>query len=101
WAEHLQPLDVVGVSQGANRNPLGYSANLAPARFMGVPSIAYRLALVAAGDHAATFSLNQLGAWDFAAGHALVRAAGGVLVDARGESIVYPASGPSRPTRVF
>ena len=73
--------DALCLSQGANRNPVGYRRCVSPARFSSMPSIAYRLALVAAGDCAATVSLNHLSAWDYAAGHALLRGAGGVLVD--------------------
>jgi ADP-ribosyl-[dinitrogen reductase] hydrolase len=101
WPSELGSQDVVGLSQGANRNPVGYLACIAPARFVGVPSIAYRLALVAAGEHVATVSLNYLRAWDFAAGHALIRAAGGIVVDERGEPIAYPSSGSGSAARVF
>jgi ADP-ribosylglycohydrolase/fructose-1,6-bisphosphatase/inositol monophosphatase family enzyme len=101
WSEQLTPRDVVGLSQAGNRNPVGYLAGVAPARYVSCPSIAYRLALVAAGEHVATFSLNYLRPWDFAAGHALVRAAGGILVDEHGHEIVYASEGPSTPTQVF
>ena len=101
WPSELGQMDVVGLSQGANRNPVGYLACIAPARFVGVPSIAYRLALVAAGEHVATVSLNYLRAWDFAAGHALIRAAGGTVVDEHGDAITYPATGAGEASRVF
>jgi ADP-ribosylglycohydrolase/fructose-1,6-bisphosphatase/inositol monophosphatase family enzyme len=101
WPRELGSHDLIGLSQGANRNPVGYLRCIAPARFVGSPSIAYRLALVAAGEHVATLSLNYLSAWDFAAGHALVRAAGGILVDEHGQEIAYPSSGSGSPTRVF
>src|SRR6266851_7987662 len=81
WSDSLTSDDVLTLSQGSNRNPVGYLACSAPARCVGTPSIAYRLALVAAGDHTATLSLNYLSAWDYAAGHALIRAAGGTVVD--------------------
>jgi ADP-ribosylglycohydrolase len=54
-----------------------------------MPSIAYRLALVAAGEGDAAVSLHGPREWDFAAGHALLRAAGGDLVDEAGRSIRY------------
>src|SRR4029077_14570436 len=66
----LGPEDVVCLSQGANRNPVGYLACVSPARFVSLPSIAYRLALVATGDYAATASLNHLSAWDYPPAHA-------------------------------
>jgi ADP-ribosylglycohydrolase/fructose-1,6-bisphosphatase/inositol monophosphatase family enzyme len=101
WQSRLGPDDVVGMPQGANRNPVGYLACIAPARFISSPSIAYRLALVATGDFAATVSLNYLRAWDFAAGHALIRAAGGVVVDEHGQDVAYPAQGQGSASRVF
>ncbi|HEY2595222.1 MAG TPA: inositol monophosphatase family protein, partial [Chloroflexota bacterium] len=101
WSEQLTSCDVVGLSQAGNRNPVGYLSCVAPARYVSCPSIAYRLALVAVGEHVATFSLNYLRPWDFAAGHALVRAAGGILVDEHGQQIVYATDGPAKPTQVF
>jgi ADP-ribosylglycohydrolase/fructose-1,6-bisphosphatase/inositol monophosphatase family enzyme len=99
--ETLSAAHVVALSQGANRNPVGYGPCVAPARFVGLPSIAYRLALVAAGECAATLSLNPLSVWDYAAGHALVRGAGGVLVDANGVEVRYPWSDRSTTRRIF
>jgi ADP-ribosyl-[dinitrogen reductase] hydrolase len=93
--------DVVCLSQGANRNPLGYLECVFPARFVSLPSIAYRLALVAIGEYAATVSLNHLSAWDYAAGHALLRGAGGVLVDETGSEITYARDGYGMSRRVF
>jgi len=97
----LAPEDVVCLSQGANRNPVGYLACVSPARFVSLPSIAYRLALVATGEYAATVSLNHLSAWDYAAGHALLRGAGGVLTDEAGAEITYASDGRGRSRRVF
>jgi ADP-ribosylglycohydrolase/fructose-1,6-bisphosphatase/inositol monophosphatase family enzyme len=90
---------VIGVSQGGNRNPVGYAASCAPARFMSMPSIAYRLALVAVGEYAATVSLNELRPWDYMAGHALVHAVGGVVLDASGNELTYDDD--QRRARVF
>lgn len=101
WSERLNPDAVVGVSQAGNRNPVGYLPCVAPARYVSCPSIAYRLALVAAGDYVATVSLNYLRSWDFAAGHALVRAVGGTLVDEHGQEITYTDRTPDTTSRVF
>src|ERR1051326_6332399 len=38
WPEELEPHDVVGLSQGANRNPVGYLKCIEPARFVSSPS---------------------------------------------------------------
>jgi ADP-ribosyl-[dinitrogen reductase] hydrolase len=101
WADRLGTEEVVCLSLGANRNPVGNLAAVTPARFLGMPSIAYRLALVAVGECTAAVSLQHLSAWDFAAGHALVRAAGGVVVDEGGREISYAADGQSRCLRIF
>ena len=101
WERSLGPQDVVCLSQGATRNPVGYLECVSPARFVSLPSIAYRLALVATGDYAATVSLNHLSAWDYAAGHALLRGVGGVLVDDTGSEITYARDGRGMSRRVF
>ena len=54
-----------------------------------MPSIAYRLARVSAGDGDAGVSLVPVSAHDVAAGHALLIGAGGVLVDQDGIGITY------------
>jgi fructose-1,6-bisphosphatase/inositol monophosphatase family enzyme len=62
-------------------------------RAVSVPSLAYRLARVAAGDGAAAFSLRGPRSWDYAGAHALLRAVGGVLVDESGKEISYGTDG--------
>lgn len=61
----------------------------APGRFHAMPSIAYRLARVAAGDGVCGVSLYAVSAHDVVAGHALLRGAGGVLLDGSGAAIRY------------
>ena len=73
----------------------------APGQFFAMPSIAYRLARVACGDAAATCSLGGTQDWDYAAGHALLRGAGGVLVNARGEPVEYTPRGESFTSELF
>lgn len=46
-----------------------------------IGSIAYKLALIAAGSAHATFSLGPKNAWDIAAGVLLVKEAGGIVTD--------------------
>ncbi|MBI5513224.1 MAG: ADP-ribosylglycohydrolase family protein [Deltaproteobacteria bacterium] len=60
-----------------------------PARFRCVPSVAYRLALVAVGDAEAAVSTGGPTDWDVAGGHALLRGVGGDLVDSRGAPVRY------------
>jgi ADP-ribosylglycohydrolase/fructose-1,6-bisphosphatase/inositol monophosphatase family enzyme len=95
WPAALGRHDIVLLSQGADRKVAGNSAAVTPARFRAVPSIAYRLALAAAGEGAVAVSLHAPGDWDYAAGHALLRAVGGVLLNERGEEVTYPANGRS------
>jgi ADP-ribosylglycohydrolase/fructose-1,6-bisphosphatase/inositol monophosphatase family enzyme len=99
--ERLGPDDVVLLSGGADRDPEMNLRACAPARYRPVPSIAHRLALVAAGEAAATVSLFAPGSWDYAAGHALLRASGAVLLDDRGAPVAYEADGASRTPRAF
>lgn len=89
----LLPEHVVLVSQAADHRPAFNLEQAAPARYRGLPSIAYRLALVAAGEAEAAVSLAGPGWLDFAGGHALLRARGGEVTDAGGQPIRYPRAG--------
>ncbi|HVY18030.1 MAG TPA: inositol monophosphatase family protein [Rhodopila sp.] len=93
--------DVVFLNHGAWQRPVWNSTRCAPARFMPLPSIAYRLARVAVGDGIATVTLRPVNAHDIAAGHALLTAAGGVLVQEDGEPVRYDVDGASRPFACF
>lgn len=86
---------IVFVSQAAPRWPEANAALCAPARFIAMPSIAYRLARVAVGDGVAAVSLNGPEGLDYAAGDALLRAAGGVLLDEQGLPVRYTVDGRS------
>ena len=70
--EPLGADDVVAVSQDADRRVDYNLGTLKPARYLPMPSIAYRLALAAAGEVRAGLSLAPLRALDVAAGHALL-----------------------------
>lgn len=84
---------VVLLSQAADRKPAVNARLCAPRRYRGEPSIAYRLALAAAGEGAAAVSLNSPTDWDVAAGHALLLGAGGDLFRMDGAPVVYDAQG--------
>jgi ADP-ribosyl-[dinitrogen reductase] hydrolase len=99
--EMLSATDEVLVSSKGDRDPEGNLRCAAPARYRTVPSIAHRLALVAAGEGAATSSLYAPCAWDYGAGHALVNAAGGVLVDEHGKEVTYAEDGTSATARAY
>jgi len=58
-------------------------------RIQQVGSIAYKLALVAAGKADATFSLSPKNEWDIAAGVLLVSEAGGIVTNKQRETILF------------
>ncbi len=93
--------DVVFLNHGVWQRPVWNTIACAPARFMPLPSIAYRLARIAVGDGIATQTLRPVNALDIAAGHALLMAAGGVLVAEDGQPVTYNALGESRPSACF
>jgi ADP-ribosylglycohydrolase/fructose-1,6-bisphosphatase/inositol monophosphatase family enzyme len=97
----LDARHVVLVSSAGDRDSAGNLRCVAPARFRTVPSIAHRLALVAAGEAAAAVSLNWPGSWDYAAGQALLRGAGAVLVDEAGREVGYAEDGTSKCVCAF
>ncbi|HEY0424736.1 MAG TPA: inositol monophosphatase family protein [Rhodopila sp.] len=97
----LTGTDVVFLNHGAGQRPVWSSIACAPSRFTPLPSIAYRLARVAAGDGIATVTLRPVNAHDIAAGHALLVAAGGVLVAEDGRPVTYGKDGDSRPSACF
>jgi ADP-ribosylglycohydrolase/fructose-1,6-bisphosphatase/inositol monophosphatase family enzyme len=92
----LGPGDVVLVSSSGEKDPAGNLACVTPARFRTLPSIAHRLALVAAGEAAGAVSLHSPSVWDYGAGHALLRGAGAVLVDEQGREVSYGVPGDGR-----
>ena len=98
---HLVPGDVVLTSPAAAHWPLGHGRAVRPARFVALPSLAYRLARVAAGDATAAVSVEAPKAWNHAAGHALLRGAGGVLLDSEARPVTYGEAGESRVDGCF
>ena len=92
----LEPTGIVLHSHSADQKPEANASLTLPSRYRAVPSIAYRLALVAAGDACAAVSLNGPGAWDYGGGHALLRACGGEFVDQEGQPVTYTRDGRSR-----
>jgi myo-inositol-1(or 4)-monophosphatase len=65
-----------------------------------VNSVAYRLALVAAGRADATLSLSAKSEWDLAAGVLIVEEAGGVVTDHHGHSLRFNMPLPRFPSLV-
>jgi ADP-ribosyl-[dinitrogen reductase] hydrolase len=93
--------EVVFLSHHSPRRPMTNAGRVAPARFIPMPSIAYRMARVAAGDGVATASVSGPGDLDYAAGHALLRGAGGILVDETGAEVTYTRDGYSKVGHCF
>ncbi len=79
----------VMVSVGASNKPEINARLCAPADFVAMPSIAYRLARVAAGDGVAGVSVVPVSAHDDVAGHALLKGAGGALLNQEGHPVTY------------
>jgi ADP-ribosyl-[dinitrogen reductase] hydrolase len=68
--------EIVALSYVASQLPASNALLVEPARFIAMPSIAYRLALAACGEAVAAVALNPLRAWDFAAGMRFCRGRG-------------------------
>ncbi len=91
----LVPGALVWANASSALRPGTYARAVRPARYVAMPSIAYRLARVAAGDGAAAMTSHGVNEYDIAAGAALIRGAGGVLLDAAGAELVL-AGDPTR-----
>ncbi|MCY1307728.1 hypothetical protein D9M70_576820 [compost metagenome] len=85
----LSPGSQVLVSTAAANKPELNAELCAPAEFIPMPSIAYRLAHVAAGDAVAGASLVPVSAHDVVGAHALLIGARGALLDQDGLPITY------------
>ena len=97
----LDRYSMVLLSQKADRNPAASQRCVAPGRFLALPSIAYRLALVGAGEGVVAVSTHGPVGWDYAGGHAIVVGAGGVFVNESGGPIVYSSTGQSQASSCF
>ncbi|MEL6182018.1 MAG: inositol monophosphatase family protein, partial [Myxococcota bacterium] len=93
WTTTLTAQTIVVVSHLADTRAVANGLCVHPARYQTIPGIAYRLALVAAGDGEAAVSIGGSRSFDVAAGDALLRAQGGVLLDRNGAPIVYTREG--------
>lgn len=95
WPNRITEESTVLVSTYSDYKIELNSRALYPLRFRGTTSIAYRLAMLALGEADATISLNSPRAWDYAAGHALLKGGGARLADAHGETMRYDDDGRS------
>ncbi len=78
----------------------GWLVRMGKADFAYRNSIAYRMALVAAGTFDAAISLAEKSDWDVAAADLLVREAGGRVSDADGRPLVYAGPEHRHPSVV-
>jgi myo-inositol-1(or 4)-monophosphatase len=69
----------------------------APCEIRPCGSVAYKMALVAAGQVDGTWTLVPKSEWDVAAGTALVRAAGGSVIHADGAEPAFNQPSPTHP----
>jgi len=94
WPEEVRAHQVALISHQADiKNTLANARAVAPMRYITLPSIAWRMALVAAGEGDVTVSLGGPESWDLAAGHALLLGAGGLLLNRRGGELHYNSQG--------
>ncbi|HZE59096.1 MAG TPA: inositol monophosphatase family protein [Burkholderiales bacterium] len=99
--DELKPGSLVWATASSALRPQTWARAASPARYVAMPSIAYRLARVAAGDGIATGSTHSVNEYDIAAGMALVRAAGGVALDAQGNEIALEGNSERRVSGCF
>lgn len=101
WPARLTAEHVILISPHADHKVAANLEWVAPARFRGLASLAYRLALTAAGEAEVGASIIGPASWDFAAGHALLRGVGSDLWDSSGERVRYDRGGRSNPGSCF
>src|SRR5688500_9465895 len=97
----LAPGELAWATASSAHKPATWSRAVAPARYVAMPSIAYRMARIACGDGIATVSTHSVQEYDIAAGMALIVAAKGVVLDAQGRDVVLSGNTTARVTGLF
>ncbi len=82
-----EPFTVAGPRQLIDATPRDWHRRLTTVPY--IPSLAYRLAMVAAGDLDASYVRANSHDWDLAAADLMVREAGGQVLDRAGEPLRY------------
>jgi ADP-ribosylglycohydrolase/fructose-1,6-bisphosphatase/inositol monophosphatase family enzyme len=100
-SETLAPGKFVWATASSAQKPETWSRAVTPGRYIAMPSVAYRLARIAAGDGIATVSIHSVNEYDIAAGMALIAAAGGVSLDAQGAGIRLEGNSTRRVSGCF
>ncbi|MCX7835014.1 MAG: hypothetical protein N2450_02940 [bacterium] len=80
-------------SLGADKKPSCNLELIQPSRFRCLPSIAYRLALVAVNEADIAISINSPNTWDIAAGHAILLGVGYEITNEYCQKIRYTPQG--------
>lgn len=93
--------DIVLVELGALERPSINAELVAPARFIGLASLADHLTPVAVGDGITAVSLAHSVGWDYAAGQPPLRAVGGIRVNQESTGIAHMPDSESRCVRGF
>jgi ADP-ribosyl-[dinitrogen reductase] hydrolase len=101
WPTKLLSRHTILVSHYADSRPEANAAACDPARYMPIPGIAYRLALCAAGEGVAAVGLSKPRDFDYAAGHALLRASQAVVLDERAQPVEYSPAQTNSVTKCF
>lgn len=99
--KRLERGEFVWATASSELRPESWARAVAPARYIAMPSVAYRLARIAAGDGVATASIHGVNEYDIAAGAALIGAAGGTVLDASGREIAFFGAPDSRVSGCF
>jgi ADP-ribosylglycohydrolase/fructose-1,6-bisphosphatase/inositol monophosphatase family enzyme len=100
-SQSVQQGRLVWATASSAFKPETWSRAVQPARYVAMPSIAYRMARVAAGDGVATVSTHSVNEYDIAAGMALIGAAGGVSLDREGKAIRLKGNSTRRVSGCF
>ena len=101
WPAKLSSRHTILVSHYADSRPEANAAACDPARYMPIPGIAYRLALCAVGEGVAAVGISKPRDFDYAAGHALLRASGAVILDEQARPVVYSPQQTNRVSMCF
>ena len=86
--------EIAGAKQFVDKVPVNWREKIQ--RVGHIPSLAYRLAMIAQGSLDAIFVKPQAHDWDLAAADLIVREAGGQVLDAQGKPPVYGGADPRK-----